>query len=137
MKHYAKPLPEVNGDNNEFWSGCKAHELRFQKCSNCGHVRWPPSILCPACHSHETDWIVSCGKGTIYSFIIYHVAYHEGFKDDVPYVVADVQLEEGPRLLTNIVDCPHENLACDMPVQVVWDDVTEEFSLPKFKPINP
>jgi uncharacterized protein len=135
MKDYQKPLPEINGDNTEFWSGCRAHELRFQKCRDCGHVRWPPSILCPACHSRETEWIVSSGRGTVYSFVIYHVAFHEGFRDDVPYVVADVELEEGPRLLTNIVECPHERIACGMPVQVVWDDVTEDFSLPKFRPI--
>ncbi len=135
MKDYQKPLPEINGDNTEFWSGCRAHELRFQKCRDCGHVRWPPSILCPACHSRETEWIVSSGRGTVYSFVIYHVAFHEGFRDDVPYVVADVELEEGPRLLTNIAECPHETITCGMPVQVVWDDVTEDFSLPKFRPI--
>jgi len=134
---YAKPLPNVNEDNKEFWRGCKSHELRFQKCRDCGHVRWPPSMICPACHSLETEWIVSSGKGKVYTFVIYHVAYHEGFKNDVPYIVADVELEEGPRLPTNILDCPHEKIACDMPVKVVWEDVTEEFSLPKFRPISP
>jgi uncharacterized protein len=136
MKNYLKPLPEINGENREFWEGCKAHELRFQKCINCGYVRWPLSIICPKCHSTETEWIISNGKGTVYSFVIYHVAYHEGFKEEVPYVVADVALEEGPKLLTNIVDCPHERIACDMPVTVVWDDVTEGVGLPKFRPMG-
>ena len=135
MKEYQKPLPEVNGDNKEFWSGCKAHELRFQKCRACGYVRWPASIICPACYSRETEWIASRGKGIVYSFVIYHVAYHEGFKEEIPYIVADVELEEGPRLLTNIVGCLFKRIACDMPVQVVWDDVTKDFSLPKFRPI--
>jgi uncharacterized OB-fold protein len=137
MKDYPKPLPDINEDNKEFWSGCKAHELRFQKCGDCGHVRWPPSMICPECHSSETEWIVSSGKGTVYSFVIYHVAYHKGFREDLPYIVADVELEEGPRLLTNIVDCLHERISCDMPVIVVWDDVTEDCSLPKFRPILP
>jgi uncharacterized protein len=137
MKDYPKPLPDINDDNKEFWSGCKAHELRFQKCRGCGYVRWPPSIICPRCHSRETEWIVSRGKGTVYSFVIYHVAYHEGFTEEIPYIVADVELEEGPRLLTNIVGCPFERIACDMPVKVVWDDVTEDCSLPKFRPLLP
>ena len=134
MGNYHKPLPEINGDNQEFWIGCKEHKLKFQKCKACGHVRWPPSMICPMCYSQEIQWIVARGKGKVYSFVVYHVAYHPGFENEVPYVVADVELEEGPRLLTNIVDCPHNEVKCDMPVEVTWEDITEEFSLPKFKP---
>lgn len=130
---YPKPLPCVTEDNQEFWNGCKARELRFQKCKPCGHVRWPASLICPACLSRETDWVVASGKGTIYTFAVYHVAYHPGFKDDLPYVVALVALEEGPHLLTNIVGCPVDQVACDMPVLVDWQDITEEFTLPKFR----
>ena len=137
MKDYPKPLPDINDDNKEFWTGCKDHELRFQKCKQCSHVRWPPSIICPECHSSEMEWVVSRGKGKVYSFVVYHVAYHQGFKDEVPYIVADVELEEGPRLLTNIVECLPESISCEMPVTVVWDDVTEDFSLPKFRPTLP
>ncbi len=126
----------MNGDNKEFWAGCKAHELRFQKCEACGHVRWPASILCPMCYSKEIKWIVAEGKGRVYSFAVYHVAYHSGFENDLPYVVADVELEEGPRLLTNIVGCRPDEVKCEMPVEVTWEDVTEEFSLPKFKPCD-
>lgn len=124
----------MNGDNKEFWAGCKAHELRFQKCEACGHVRWPASIICPMCYSKEMKSIVAEGKGRVYSFAVYHVAYHPGFENDLPYVVADVELEEGPRLLTNIVGCRPEEVKCEMLVEVTWEDVTEEFSLPKFKP---
>jgi uncharacterized OB-fold protein len=134
MVEYNKPFPNVNGDSKEFWAGCKSHELRFQKCKTCGHVRWPPSILCPMCYSKDTKWIVAEGKGRVYSFAVYHVAYHPGFENDLPYVVADVELEEGPRLLTNIVGCRPDVVKCDMPVEVTWEDITEECSLPKFKP---
>jgi len=134
MGNYPKPLPEINGDNKEFWIGCKEHKLKFQKCKACGHVRWPPSAICPMCYSQEIQWVVARGKGKVYSFVVYHVAYHPGFENEVPYVVADVELEEGPRLLTNIVDYPHNEVKCDMPVEVTWEDITEEFSLPKFKP---
>src|SRR4030042_4221259 len=131
MGNYHKPLPEINGDNQEFWIGCKETKLKFQKCKACGHVRWPPSMICPMCYSQEIQWIVARGKGKVYSFVVYHVAYHPGFENEVPYVVADVELEEGPRLLTNIVDCPHNEVKCDMPVEVTWEDIAEEVRLPK------
>ena len=134
MSEYKKPLPVVNEDNREFWAGCKAHELRFQKCENCGRIRWPASMICPECHSMEATWVASSGKGSAYTFVVYHVAFHRGFKKDVPYVVADVALEEGPRMLTNIVGCIPDEVHCDMPVEVSWEDISEEFSLPKFKP---
>jgi uncharacterized OB-fold protein len=133
MVDYHKPLPNINGDSREFWDGCKAHELRFQECKDCGHIRWPPSMLCPICYSRDTQWIVASGKGKVYTFVVYHVAYHRGFEDDLPYVVADVELEGGPRILTNIVGCNPDEVKCDMPVEVTWDDITEEFSLPKFR----
>ena len=126
----------MNGDNKEFWAGCKGHELRFQRCEACGHVRWPASIICPMCYSKEMKWIVAEGKGRVYSFAVYHVAYHPGFENDLPYVVADVELEEGPRLVTNIVGCRPDEVKCEMPVEVTWEDVTQEFSLPKFKPCS-
>ncbi len=133
---YNKPLPNVDGDTREFWTGCKEHELRFQKCKDCGHIRWPASMICPMCYSRDTQWIIASGKGKVYTFVVYHVAYHRGFEDDLPYVVADVELEEGPRLLTNIVGCRPDEVKCDMPVEVTWEDITEEFSLPKFRPIS-
>jgi uncharacterized OB-fold protein len=134
MGKYNKPIPYINGDSKEFWAGCKEHELRFQKCKACGHVRWPASIICPICYSEETEWMVAGGKGRVYTFVVYHVAYHPGFENDLPYVVADVELEEGPRLLTNIVGCRPDEVRCEMLVEVIWEDITEEFSLPKFKP---
>ena len=99
---YEKPLPKINSDVKPFWEGCKNHELRFQKCQACGHVRWPASIICPECHKKETEWIIACGHGTIYTYAVYHIAYHPGFVNDIPYVVAIVELDEGPHLLTNM-----------------------------------
>jgi len=130
-----KLLPTPDADSKPFWEGCRDHKLRFQKCTACGEVRWPPSILCPRCHSQDTQWIESSGRGTIYTFVVYHQAFHPAFKEKLPYVVAVVQLEEGPMMITNIVGCPPESLECEMAVQVAWDDVSEEFSLPKFQPL--
>jgi len=131
---YEKPIPKPNSDTRVFWNGCRDHELRFQKCKECGHVRWPPSIICPKCYSSETELVLSRGKGRVYSFVVYHVAFHPAFRDEVPYVTAIVELQEGPHLLTNIVGCKASEITCDMPVEVVWEDITEELSLPKFKP---
>lgn len=133
---YQKPLPQTNADNKPFWDGCRQHQLRFQKCENCGHVRWPPAVICPICHSSEMKWIVAGGKGKVYSFAICHQAFHEAFVNDLPYLIAIVQLEEGPHMLTNIVGCIPKDVHCDMPVEVIWDDITDEFSLPKFKPAS-
>ena len=96
-------------------------------------MRWPPSILCPNCHSQQTQWIVASGQGTIHTYVVYHQAFHPSFKDKLPYVVAVVRLAEGPMLMSNIVGCPPEAVACDLPVTVTWDDVSEEVSLPKFR----
>ena len=131
-----KPLPQVNPDTQPFWDGCKEHELRFQKCMDCGHVRWPPSMICPECHAAQTEWITAGGKGTVYTYAVYHRAFHPAFKDDLPYVAAVVELEEGPHLLTNIIGCKPEAVRCDMSVEIAWEDVTDEFSLPKFKPAS-
>jgi len=131
-----KPLPQPNADTKPFWDGCREHELLFQKCAECGHVRWPASFLCPTCHSLETLWMTAKGRGKIYSYVIYHRAYHPGFDKDVPYLVALVELDEGPRMLTNIIGCRPEEVQCEMPVEVEWEDIEEKISLPKFRPIT-
>lgn len=132
---YEKPLPQANPDTQPFWDGCRAHTLRFQKCADCDHVRWPPSMICPDCHGQHTEWITAAGKGSVYTYAVYHRAFDPAFKEDLPYVTAVVRLDEGPHLLTNIIGCNPEDIRCDMPVEVVWEDVTKEFSLPKFRPI--
>ena len=132
---FEKPLPQPNADTKPFWDGCREHQLRFQKCQSCHHVRWPPSLICPMCYSYDTEWIVANGKGRVYTFAIYHQAYHKAFANDLPYVTAIIELEEGLHLLSNIVDCSPEKVRCDMPVAVIWDDISDEFSLPRFRPI--
>ena len=136
MMIYKKPLPRPNADDKPFWDGCKEHQLRFQKCQNCGHIRWPPSIICPMCYSYDTEWIVAGGKGKVYTFAVYHQVYHEAFADDIPYITAIIEMEEGPHILTNVIGCSSDQVRCDMPVEVVWEDITEGFSLPKFKPVS-
>jgi uncharacterized OB-fold protein len=133
---YDKPVPKLNADNRLFWEGCLKHELRFERCNNCGYVRWPPSYLCPWCHSTETNCMISKGIGRIYTFAVYHTAFHPGFAADLPYTVAVVVLDEGPHILTNIVGCQPDKVRCEMPVGVVWEDVDERITLPKFRPLS-
>ena len=136
MTTYNKPLPQPNADDEFFWRGCKKHKFLFQKCLDCGLIRWPPSFLCPQCWSGNTTIIEASGKGKVYTYAVYHLAYHEGFKSDLPYVTAIIELEEGPHFLSNITECNPVDVKCDMPVEIVWDDITAEFSLPKFKPVR-
>ena len=131
---YNKPLPRPNPDNQTFWEATKNHQLKFQKCQQCGNVRWPAALICPECHSDKADWIQASGKGKVYTYAIYHQAFHPGFENDVPYVTASIELEEGPRFLSNVVNCEPDEVCCEMPVKVVWEDVSPEFSLPKFEP---
>lgn len=130
---YSKPLPEITEDNQPFWEGCKAHRLLLQRCSKCGYRR-DASPACPACLSAEHDWVEASGMGNIYSWIVVHQRYNKAFEDDLPYNVAIVELEEGPRLLTNIVGIKNEDIRPGLAVEVTWDEVTDEITLPKFRP---
>lgn len=131
-----KPLPAVTEDGAPYWDGCRAGELRAQRCSACRRHRWPPSILCPHCLAEGGEWVKLSGRGRIYSFIVVHRPQHPAFFDDVPYNVAIVELEEGIRLHTNIIDYPADKLAVGLPVEVVFTKVNDEVTLPRFKIVN-
>jgi len=83
----------------------------------------------------EAEWTRLSGKGKVYSYVIFHLAYHPAYENDIPYAVAIIQLDEGPRMESNIVGCRMEDIEVDMPVEVSFDDVTDDISLPKFKPV--
>jgi uncharacterized OB-fold protein len=131
--HYAKPLPIKDAENAPYWDSLKAHAMRLQRCAN-GHFRYPVNPVCPECLSTNFTWEPVSGRGRVYSFIVVHQVYDPSFKEDVPYNVAVVELEEGPRLLTNLVEMDNGDVRIDMPVQVVYDDVTDEFTLARFAP---
>jgi uncharacterized OB-fold protein len=128
-------LPTPTADTAFFWEATKNKQLKFQKCSDCGYVRWPASIACPQCHSTNFEYVISKGIGKIYSFVVYKVAFHKAVKDSLPYVVAIVELDEGPRMLSNIINCDPSNLRCNIPVKVVWEEALE-FNIPKFELIK-
>jgi uncharacterized OB-fold protein len=129
-----KPLPAVTEDNAPYWDGCREGRLSAQRCGACGHVRWPPSVLCPKCLAEGGDWVTLSGRGTIYSFIVVHRPQHPAFFEDAPYNVAIVELEEGVRTHSSVVECPNDELRVGMQVEVVFDKVNDEVTLPRFRP---
>ena len=136
MSEYTKPLPIPSVESKPFWDGCKEHKLLLPRCNQCGSYRFPPTATCPKCLSTEWAWAKSTGRGKIYSFGVYHRVYHQAFEADVPYALVVVELEEGPRLVSNVVNCPAEQLKCDMPVEAVFEDIAEDTTLYKFKPLR-
>lgn len=130
---YVKPLPRVTADNRPFWEATKRHELRLQRCGSCGRFRYPPAPVCPDCLSDRAEWTRVSGRGTITTFIVMHKVYFASFAADVPYHVVQVQLEEGPRLTANLVDVPNDQIRVGMAVEAVFDDVTPEITLPRFR----
>lgn len=131
---YEKLLPRIDEVSRPYWEGAKRHELLLQKCQECGHYRYPPGETCPSCLSDKLEWVKVSGRGSVYTWTVFHQAYHPAYKDDIPYAVVAVELEEGPRMITNLVNCRIEDIKMGMPVEVAFDDVTEEVSLPKFRP---
>ena len=130
---YEKPLPRVTADNRPFWEATKRHELRLQRCDDCGRFRYPPAPVCPQCLSESAQWARVSGRGTITTFIVMHKVYFPSFAQDAPYNVVQVELEEGPRLTANLVDVPNDQIRVGMPVEAVFDDVTPEITLPRFR----
>jgi uncharacterized OB-fold protein len=133
MADYKKPLPIITDDNSPYWEYIRKHELRMQKCTQCGFIRFPVSIVCPKCHAMDAEWVKLSGKGIIYSYVIYRIAYHPAYQNDIPYVVAIIQLEEGPRMESNITGCRMEDVKINLPVEVIFEDVTDTVTLPKFQ----
>ena len=134
MAEYLKPLPHMGLESLIFWEGARNHELLIQKCLDCGRYRFYPRSICPSCLSYEVEWVKASGRGKIYSFTVSYRAPSPGFKADVPYNIAIVELEEGVRLMSNIVGCDNDDLKIGMPVEVVFEPATPEVTIPKFKP---
>lgn len=128
-------LPQIS-DDEPFWTAARDHELRMQQCSACGHVRWPPGPVCPECWSESAEWAELSGKGEVNTWVVFHRVYFEAFADEVPYNVAEIELEEGPRYLANVVNVDNDDLYRGMPVKVVFDDVTDDVTLPKFRSLD-
>ena len=141
MADYKRPIPTPNEDSVDFWEACKRHELTFKHCNDCGFYIHLPKQRCPQCWSTNVGNAKVSGKGTVYTVTVVHVPTAPGFEP--PYNVALVELDEQPglRIMTNIIDCPDDEVVIGMRVEVVFQDIvlddgTVEASLPKFRPIR-
>ena len=125
-----KPTPETQ----HFWDGTQAGELRLQRCDACANVYFPPRPFCPACASRKVSMFKASGKATLYSYVINHRPAAPGFTP--PYAIAVVELEEGPRMMSNIIDCPQtpEALELDMKLEVAFEKLDDKITLPLFRP---
>jgi uncharacterized OB-fold protein len=133
-KRYQKPLPRIDEESRGYWEALARHELYVQRCRDCGTVRFPPRAVCTGCMSSATEWLRCSGRGTVYSFTVTHQNQAPGFREELPYVLAIVELAEGPRVMTNVVECPPDAVRIGMPVEVVFDDVAPGVTLAKFRP---
>jgi len=128
-----RPLPTITPETRHFWEGTRCGELRLQRCAACKHVYFPPRPFCTRCGSREVAVFRASGRATLYSYVIHHRPA-PGFVP--PYSIAVVQLEEGPRMMTNIVAVQQtpDALQLDMPLEVVFQRASDEIFLPLFRP---
>ena len=133
---YTKPLPAVSNLNRPYWEGLVENELPLQRCDACERAWYPPGPWCPVCWSKDFTWRALSGRGQVSSWVVFHQAYFPSFADEVPYNVAEVELDEGPRLLTNLIDVEADQIRIGLPVEVVYDPVAEGVTLARFRPLG-
>jgi uncharacterized OB-fold protein len=133
---YVKPLPQPTSLTQPFWGAAKQHRLSLQRCSTCSQFIYYPRAVCPHCGGATLAWTDVSGKGIVYSYTVARRPTARAFEPDVPYVIAIVELAEGPHLTTNIIDCLPDDVRVGMAVEVAFDDVTEDVTLVKFRPME-
>lgn len=127
-------LPMIYPEELPFWEAAKQRQLKLQRCKSCGKAWYPVGPACPHCFSMEFEWAGMSGRGVIHNFVVYHKAWTPWFEKRVPYAVVQVELEEGPRLTTNLLNCPPGEIRIGMPVQVAFEDITDDITLVQFRP---
>ena len=127
------PLPVPNLDNQEFWDKCRESQLVLRRCKECESFSHPPRPNCPYCASDNLEWVPSRGRGKVYTFVITRQPVSRALVGRVPWAVVEIELEEGVRLISNLVDCDPEAIEIGMDVEVVFEKVNDEITLPKFR----
>jgi len=134
-----KPRPNIPEDMQGFWDNIKAHKFVLWHCKVCDAWYWP--LACCRKHANEPymgnmEWKEASGRGKVFSYTAPHWAFHPGFKDEVPYIYAMIELNEGPLFSSNIIGCDLSEMRIGLPVEVIFEDVDNEFTLPKFRPLK-
>jgi uncharacterized OB-fold protein len=135
MNDYKKPIPSVTPEMRPFFAAAKRHELVVQRCKGCGTHRFPAREICSQCLSEESEWVKVSGQGEVFSFNVMHQIYHPGFADEAPYAVIVVKLAEGAKMTSNLIGVKPHDIEIGMKVKVVFEDVSDEVTLPKFAPL--
>lgn len=130
LKHFPRPTPETQA----FWDACRKHKLILQRCAQCSELQFYPRIICTNCGGNDLEWVEASGQGRILTFSIVRRAVSEAYAADVPYVVALITLDEGPTMMSNVVQCDPETLKNGERVQVLFEDWSEDITIPKFSP---
>lgn len=131
-----KPVPTLTDDNREFWLNCSRNKLILQRCSECATTQYYPRAICTNCGSKNLEWVESAGKGIVYSYTVIHRAPSPAFDKYVPYVLAIIQLNEGPKMMSNIVACDPNDIRIGMEVEVDFEKRAGEVGIPVFKLIK-
>ncbi|MGO9060869.1 MAG: Zn-ribbon domain-containing OB-fold protein [Candidatus Binataceae bacterium] len=132
MAEEPKLIPQVTPELKPFFDAAREHKLAVQKCDKCGKLRFPAAALCLACDSDKASWVPVSGRGEVFSFTIMHRAYHPAIK--VPYTLAVIELKEGVKITSNVIDIEPSKVKCGMPVEVTFEKLSDEVTLPKFRP---
>ena len=135
QSEYKKPVPKPSPESVPYWKAAAQHRLELPQCEACEQFWFPPSRSCPHCLSDKVGWTQVSGRGKVFSFVIYDRVYHPAFAEEVPYVVAVIELDEGPRLVSNIVAIAPDDVRCEMKVQAVFKDVAPDVAIPCFEPM--
>lgn len=125
--------PEVDVDSETYWQSLREHKAKLEKCGNCGRFRFPPSPSCYYCGTPGGSWQEISGKGTIYSWTVIHHPIDKRLASEVPFTIALVELEEGPRVAGRLTGCDSQQLKCGMPVRIIYTDMDEKLTLLNFK----
>jgi uncharacterized OB-fold protein len=132
-----RPLPQpMTPEAKPYWDGLKEGKLMLPRCQACGQAFFYPRVMCPRCQSREITWFQASGRGKLHAFGIGHQAFNKAFKVGPPYVLAMIEVEEGPRMMSNLVNVAPDPKAirCDMPVQVVFHKLTDSITVPLWEP---
>lgn len=136
-KEYTKPLPEFRPETKPYWDACKKHELVLPRSRTTKEFFFYPRALSPGEDmSEDIEWAKASGKAKVWTYSIHHMGPTQAYKGEPPYVVALVETEEGIKMMTNIVDCDPNEVHIGMEVEVLFDDVTPDVTLPKFRPVK-
>ncbi|MCE2390507.1 MAG: OB-fold domain-containing protein [Proteobacteria bacterium] len=130
---YDKPLPVPTREDRPFWEAAREHRFVLPRCRECGHVWFPPYESCQRCLSFEREWFEASERGVVWGYTLMQQPYVPGYRDELPYNVVLVELEEGPMVYSNLVGVPDDEIRPGLAVEAVFEDVTEEFTLIRFR----